>query len=49
MVVVLGLLRLLIKARIRITPFSALDMVLLLLQILVFPAVGGGLTCCHGC
>ena len=40
---VLLLLTLLIKARIRITAFSALGTVLLLLQTLVFLAISGGL------
>ena len=40
---VLLLLTLLIKAKIRITAFSALGGVLLLLQTLAFLAVGGGL------
>jgi len=38
------LLTLLIKAKIRITAFSALGTLLLLLQTLVFLAVSGGLT-----
>jgi hypothetical protein len=41
--IVLVLLTLLIKARIRITAFSALGTFLLLLQTLAFLAVGGGL------
>ena len=45
---VLLLLTLLIKARIRITAFSALGMLLLLLQTLVFVAVGGGLALAGG-
>ncbi|MFO0039013.1 MAG: hypothetical protein ACK522_08715, partial [Synechococcaceae cyanobacterium] len=40
---VLLLLTLLIKAKIRITAFSALGFFLLLLQTLVFLALGGGL------
>lgn len=42
------LLTLLIKARIRITAFSALGIVLLLLQTLVFLAVSGGLVLAAG-
>lgn len=45
---VLVLLTLLIKARIRITAFSALGMVLFLLQTLAFLAVGGGLAIVAG-
>ena len=45
---VLLLLTLLIKAKIRITAFSALGLVLLLLQTLVFLAVGAGLTVAAG-
>jgi len=40
---VILLLTLLIKAKIRITAFSALGTLLLLLQTLVFLALGGGL------
>ncbi len=40
---VLVLLTLLIKAKVRITAFSALGFFLLLLQTLLFLAVGGGL------
>ena len=42
------LLTLLIKARIRIAAFSALGLVLLLLQTLVFLAVSGGLVLAAG-
>ena len=45
---VLLLLTLLIKARIRITAFSALGLFLLLLQTLVFLALGGGLVVAAG-
>ncbi|MEB3264290.1 MAG: hypothetical protein VKJ66_07970 [Synechococcus sp.] len=45
---VLLLLTLLIKARIRIAAFSALGFFLLLLQMLVFLAVAGGLTLVAG-
>ncbi len=45
---VLLLLTLLIKAKIRITAFSALGTVLLLLQTLVFLAIGGGLVLAAG-
>ena len=45
---VLLLLTLLIKARIRITAFSALGIVLLLLQTLLFLAIGGGLALAAG-
>ena len=45
---VLLLLTLLIKAKIRITAFSALGLLLLLLQTLVFLAVGGGLALVAG-
>jgi hypothetical protein len=45
---VLLLLTLLIKARIRITAFSALGILLLLLQTLVFVAIGGGLALVGG-
>jgi hypothetical protein len=45
---VLLLLTLLIKARIRITAFSALGIVLLLLQTLVFLAISGGLVLAAG-
>ncbi len=42
------LLTLLIKAKIRITAFSALGIVLLLLQTLVFVAISGGLVLAAG-
>ncbi|MFZ9849388.1 MAG: hypothetical protein ACO3EF_02330 [Vulcanococcus sp.] len=45
---VLLLLTLLIKARIRITAFSALGFTLLLLQTLLFLAVSGGLVLAAG-
>ena len=45
---VLLLLTLLIKARIRITAFSAVGIVLLLLQTLVFLAISGGLVVAAG-
>ena len=45
---VLVLLTLLIKARIRITAFSALGIVLLMLQTLVFLALSGGLVLAAG-
>jgi hypothetical protein len=45
---VLLLLTLLIKAKVRITAFSALGFALLLLQTLVFLAVGGGLALAAG-
>ena len=45
---VLLLLTLLIKARIRIAAFSALGIVLLLLQTLVFLAISGGLVLTAG-
>ena len=45
---VLVLLALLIKAKIRITAFSALGLLLLLLQTLVFLAIGGGLALAAG-
>jgi hypothetical protein len=45
---VLLLLTLLIKAKIRIAAFSALGVVLLLLQTLVFLALGGGLALVAG-
>ena len=45
---VLLLLTLLIKARIRITAFSALGFALLLLQTLVFLALSGGLVLAAG-
>lgn len=45
---VLILLTLLIKAKVRITAFSALGIVLLLLQTLVFMAVSGGLVLAAG-
>ncbi len=45
---VLLLLTLLFKAKIRITAFSALGLFLLLLQALVFLAVGGGLVLAAG-
>jgi hypothetical protein len=45
---VLLLLTLLIKARIQITAFSALGIVLLLLQTLVFLAISGGLVLAAG-
>ncbi len=45
---VLLLLTLLIKAKIRITAFSALGLFLLLLQTLVFLALGGGLVVAAG-
>jgi hypothetical protein len=45
---VLLLLTLLIKAKIRITAFSALGIVLLLLQTLAFLAVSGGLVLAAG-
>jgi hypothetical protein len=45
---VLLLLTLLIKAKIRITAFSALGIVLLLLQTLVFLAVSGGVVLATG-
>ncbi len=45
---VLLLLTLLIKARIRITAFSALGIVLLMLQTLVFLALSGGLVLVAG-
>jgi hypothetical protein len=45
---VLLLLTLLIKAKIRITAFSALGTVLLLLQTLVFLAISGGLVLAAG-
>lgn len=45
---VLLLLTLLIKAKIRITAFSALGLVLLLLQTLLFLAVSGGLSLLAG-
>lgn len=45
---VLLLLTLLIKAKIRITAFSALGIVLLLLQTLVFLAISGGLVLAAG-
>ena len=45
---VLVLLMLLIKARIRITAFSALGVFLLLLQTLVFLALSGGLALAAG-
>lgn len=45
---VLLLLTLLIKARIRITAFSALGLFLLLLQTLVFLAVSGGMVLAAG-
>lgn len=45
---VLLLLTLLIKAKIRITAFSALGFFLLLLQTLVFLALGGGLVVAAG-
>ena len=45
---VLLLLTLLIKARIRITAFSALGTLLLLLQTLVFLALSGGLVLAAG-
>jgi hypothetical protein len=45
---VLLLLTLLIKARIRITAFSALGIFLLLLQTLVFLAISGGLVLAAG-
>jgi len=45
---VLLLLTLLIKARVRIAAFSALGMVLLLLQTLVFLAVSGGIVLAAG-
>ena len=45
---VLVLLTLLIKARIRITAFSALGFFLLLLQTLVFLAISGGLVLAAG-
>jgi hypothetical protein len=45
---VLLLLTLLIKAKIRITAFSALGFALLLLQTLVFLALGGGLVVAVG-
>ena len=47
-VVGLLLLTLLIKAKIRITAFSALGLFLLLLQTLVFLALGGGLVAAGG-
>jgi hypothetical protein len=45
---VLVLLTLLIKAKVRITVFSALGFVLLMLQTLVFLAVSGGLVLAAG-
>jgi len=45
---VLLLLTLLIKAKIRITAFSALGLVLLLLQTLLFLALSGGLVLAAG-
>jgi hypothetical protein len=45
---VLLLLTLLIKAKIRITAFSALGVVLLLLQTLAFLAISGGLVVASG-
>ena len=45
---VLLLLTLLIKARIRITAFSALGLFLLLVQTVVFLALGGGLVMAAG-
>jgi hypothetical protein len=45
---VLVLLTLLIKAKVRITAFSTLGIVLLVLQTLVFLAVGGGLVLAAG-
>ena len=45
---VLLLLTLLIKAKIRITAFSALGTFLLLLQTLLFLAIGGGLALAGG-
>ena len=45
---VLLLLTLLIKAKIRITAFSALGTFLLLLQTLLFLAIGGGLALAAG-
>jgi hypothetical protein len=45
---VLLLLTLLIKAKIRITAFSALGVVLLLLQTLAFLAISGGLVVAAG-
>ncbi len=45
---VLLLLTLLIKAKIRITAFSALGFVLLILQTLVFLAISGGLVLAAG-
>ena len=45
---VLLLLTLLIKAKIRITAFSALGLFLLLLQTLVFLAISGGLVVAAG-
>jgi hypothetical protein len=45
---VLLLLTLLIKAKIRITAFSALGLFLLLLQTLVFLAISGGLVLAAG-
>jgi hypothetical protein len=45
---VLLLLTLLIKAKVRITAFSALGFALLLLQTVVFLAVGGGLALAAG-
>lgn len=45
---VLLLLTLLIKAKIRITAFSALGILLLLLQTLVFLAISGGLVLAAG-
>ena len=45
---VLLLLTLLIKAKVRITAFSALGLFLLLLQTLVFLAVSGGLVLAAG-
>jgi hypothetical protein len=45
---VLVLLTLLIKAKVRITAFSTLGIVLLLLQTLVFLAVSGGLVLAAG-
>ena len=45
---VLLLLTLLIKAKVRITAFSALGFVLLLLQTLVFLALSGGLVLAAG-
>lgn len=45
---VLVLLTLLIKAKVRITAFSALGIFLLLLQTLVFLAVSGGLVLAAG-